>query len=146
MRSWKLKTFSQLSLDELYAITAAREEVFVVGQKVNYVDADGMDKKASHLWCEDGGNIVAYARIFAPGIKFAEASFGRVLTTDKYRAMGHGKAIVSEIISRIRTHHGAVKIKISAQAHLQKFYEDFGFKVTSEIYDDVGIPHIDMVL
>ena len=37
-------------------------------------------------------------------------------------------------------------IKISAQAHLEKFYTDHGFKKTSNIYLEDGIPHISMIL
>ena len=142
---WQWKDFYSLSLDELYAITAAREEVFVVGQKCQYVDADGMDKKAMHLFSMDeSGRVLAYLRAFAPGVKFAQASMGRVLTVDAIRGKGHGRALVSEGIERIYTTFGKCPIKISAQAHLEKFYQDFGFKTVSGIYLDVNIPHLDM--
>ena len=37
-------------------------------------------------------------------------------------------------------------IKISAQSHLQAFYQSLGFVTTSEPYDEDGIEHIDMKL
>ncbi len=40
--------------------------------------------------------------------------------------------------------HGCAPIRIGAQAHLQKFYGDLGFVAASEVYDEDGIPHIEM--
>jgi ElaA protein len=37
-------------------------------------------------------------------------------------------------------------LKISAQAHLQKFYEDHNFKRIGEGYLEDGIPHVGMIL
>jgi ElaA protein len=145
MTNWQWKDFYSLSLDELYSITATREEVFVVGQKCQYVDADGMDKKAMHLFSTDEcGGVQAYLRAFGPGVKFAQASMGRVLTVDAIRGKGLGRALVNEGIERIYATFGKCPIKISAQAHLEKFYQDFGFKTVSGIYLDVNIPHLDM--
>ncbi|GGK33913.1 hypothetical protein GCM10010965_28510 [Caldalkalibacillus thermarum] len=36
-------------------------------------------------------------------------------------------------------------IKIQAQHYLEKFYGEFGFKTTSDVYLEDGIPHVDMV-
>ena len=33
-----------------------------------------------------------------------------------------------------------------AQAYLEDFYASFGFEAISEIYEEDGIPHLDMVL
>lgn len=37
------------------------------------------------------------------------------------------------------------QLKIAAQEHLARWYSSFGFVVKSEVYWDVGIPHVDMV-
>ena len=37
-------------------------------------------------------------------------------------------------------------VEISAQAHLVDFYTALGFVPTSEVYDEDGIPHLDMRL
>ena len=34
---------------------------------------------------------------------------------------------------------------LGAQAHLQSFYAHFGFTPVTEVYDEDGIPHIDML-
>jgi ElaA protein len=41
---------------------------------------------------------------------------------------------------------GKIPIKIGAQMYLQKFYESFGFRQTSDIYLEDDIPHIEMLL
>ena len=37
------------------------------------------------------------------------------------------------------------KTTISAQEYLIKFYEGHGFKVSGDVYDEDGIPHIQMI-
>jgi len=50
---WKVKTFDELSTTELYQILKARNEVFVVEQNCPYLDTDGTDEIALHLWAEN---------------------------------------------------------------------------------------------
>ena len=45
----KVKTFLELSLNELYRILQLRSEVFVVEQDCVYQDIDGKDEKALHV-------------------------------------------------------------------------------------------------
>ena len=35
-------------------------------------------------------------------------------------------------------------IRLGAQKHLEAFYARFGFRRISDVYDDGGIPHVDM--
>ncbi len=39
---------------------------------------------------------------------------------------------------------GHREVVLSAQTHAVPFYEREGFRTEGEIYDDAGIPHIDM--
>ena len=48
-----------------------RQDVFIVEQKCAYADADGLDDGATHLFAVDGDAVVAYARLFAPGVQSA---------------------------------------------------------------------------
>ena len=82
---WKIKSFDKLTIKELYAILKIRQEVFIVEQTCYYLDADGYDEKAIHIWGEKDEEIVAYCRIFEPKIKYPESSLGRVLTNPSYR-------------------------------------------------------------
>src|SRR5256885_8238388 len=69
---WYEREFRDLTVDELYAIVAVRERVFVVEQACVYQDADGLDPRCRHLWAADRGAIVAYLRIVPAGVKYAE--------------------------------------------------------------------------
>ena len=140
--TWLLRTFDELTVQQLYAIVQLRERVFVVEQRCTYLDADGLDRDARHLWAERGGEIVAYLRILPAGVKFAEVAIGRVVTVHSARGGGLGRELMRRGIEAC----GRVPVRISAQAHLEDWYVQLGFKRASEIYDEDGIAHIDMLL
>ena len=142
-RTWHDREFVELTVRELYAITALRERVFVVEQNCVYLDADGVDPQCRHLWAEDETTraIHAYCRLVPAGLKFAEASIGRVITAPEARGSGLGKELMLRAIAAI----GVMPIRIGAQAHLEKFYGDLGFVKASPPYDEDGIPHIEML-
>ncbi|KIA90073.1 GNAT family N-acetyltransferase [Kaistella jeonii] len=142
---WKIKSFEELSTKELYEILKIRQEVFVVEQTCYYLDADGYDTKAAHIWAEKGDQILAYCRIFKPGIKYTEASIGRVLTNPSYRNLKLGKILIKIAINTIEGKFRTHNIRISAQDYLLKFYSDFGFRVTENNYFEDDIPHTEMV-
>jgi ElaA protein len=139
--TWLLRTFDELTVRQLYAITALRERVFVVEQRCAYLDADGLDPGARHLWAERGGDIVAYLRILPAGAKYEEVVIGRVVTAREGRGGGLGRELMRRGIEAC----GNVPIRISAQAHLEEWYRQLGFTRASEIYDEDGIAHIDML-
>jgi len=138
---WHAKEFAELTVGELYAITALRERVFVVEQNCVYLDADGIDPVCRHLWAERGGALNAYCRIVPAGTKWAETAIGRVITAPEARGTGLGKELMTRAIAACRDG----PIRIGAQAHLEKFYGDLGFTRASEVYDEDGIPHIEML-
>jgi len=143
---WHWQSFEQLSVTQLYRLLAAREAVFVVEQACAYLDADGLDPEAMHLWREDeGGALLAYARVLPPGTRYPEVSIGRVLTTERGRGRGLGRALMAEVLRQISEQFGPVAVRISAQAHLQAFYQDFGFTTVSTPYMEDGILHVEMV-
>lgn len=141
---WKIKPFDALSVHELYDILKLRSEVFVVEQNCVYLDLDGKDKIALHLFAEYDGNIVAHARLFKAGISFDNASIGRVVVDTNYRDRKWGHDLMREAIAEIKQHFNESKITIGAQLYLQKFYESHGFVQTSEMYLEDDIPHIEM--
>jgi len=146
---WAWKKFTNLSTDELYKIIQLRERVFVIEQNCIYLDCDDKDRDAWHLFGVVEGKIHAYLRAFGPGLKYAEAAFGRVVTSPELRGTGLGRELTAAGIERIRAQFSGASIRISAQAYLQKFYESFGFVRVSDEYreDDIPhIPHIEMLL
>jgi ElaA protein len=142
---WQFKSFEALSLQQLYALLQLRCEVFVVEQNCVFQDMDGADEKAMHLLGMQDDKLVAYARCFNAGIKFNEASIGRVITHARARGTGAGHALMRESIAAVQQQWGAQPIRIGAQARLEKFYEQHGFIVASEPYIEDDIPHIEML-
>jgi ElaA protein len=139
--TWHESPFDALSVHQLYAIMVLRQRVFVVEQTCAYLDADGADAPSRHLWAEHRGDIVAYARIVPAGLRFAELSIGRVITAPETRGTGLGRELMRRAIATC----GAVPIRLSAQAHLERFYSELGFVRASDVYDEDGIPHIEML-
>ena len=93
---WEIKSFDALSGSEVYDIIALRDLVFVVEQHCIYLDADGRDKLAFHLMGFDDNNLIAYCRLFAPGLVYEEASVGRVVTHPSVRRTGLGKVLMRQ--------------------------------------------------
>ena len=149
MLTWTWKTFAELSLGELYGLLALRQEVFVVEQRSIYQDVDGYDPGCHHLLGvetgAEGARLVAYLRVLPPGLKYPEASLGRVVLAPRARGQGQGQRLVRQGLDFLATHHPGVPIRIGAQDYLRRFYEDFGFRAVSDVYDEDGIPHVDMV-
>ncbi|MFQ3598103.1 MAG: GNAT family N-acetyltransferase [Chloroherpetonaceae bacterium] len=143
---WQCSSFAELSPKALYDILKARADVFVVEQQCAYLDLDGIDEHAHHLVLYgDFGDLVAYARLVPPHLKFQEPSIGRVLTVQAARGKGFGRRLMQESISRLTALYPNAPIRIGAQAYLETFYSAFGFVRVSDNYDDDGIPHLEML-
>lgn len=142
---WKIKSFDEFTVPELYAVLKARIDVFVVEQNCPYSDLDGYDQKALHLWAEENGEVLAGCRIFNKGIKYNEASIGRVLTTEKARGKNLGKQLIRYAVETVENRFHTSEIRISAQDYLLKFYGDFGFEDTGKKYLEDDIPHTEML-
>ncbi len=143
---FETKHFKNLSTNELYNIMVLRQVVFVVEQDCPYIDADGKDQDSHHVMgYPHSDGLEAYTRIVAPGVSYEEVSIGRVITSQKYRNKGLGVLLMDESIKQVYELYGKVPIRISAQAHLQKFYGKFDFKTVSEEYLEDGIPHVEML-
>lgn len=139
------KHFSELTTTELYNILKLRAEIFVVEQDCVYNDLDNLDKDAVHQFIQKNGQIVAYSRLLKPGTRFNDYSIGRVIVKESERGTGLGIKMMEEAKLFITTEWKAIKIKISAQKYLRKFYEDLGFSVITEEYMEDGIPHFGML-
>ncbi|MDC3413151.1 GNAT family N-acetyltransferase [Aquibacillus sp. 3ASR75-11] len=143
---WKKKLFDVLTVQELYAILKARVDVFVVEQNCPYGEIDNYDQVSTHLYLENDGEIIAYARLLPRNVKYKEASIGRVLVNQTYRKNGYAKELLERSIAVILEEWKEPAIKIQGQEYLRQFYGSFGFKEISDIYLEDDIPHVDMLL
>lgn len=144
-----IKTFHELTTDELYELLRVRSEVFVVEQNCVYQDLDYDDQKSIHLWLTEAmegsptnKKVVALARVCPAGNHMKEISIGRVITTE--RGKGYGKQIMLHAIDAAVEHFNATLIDIEAQEYAKGFYEGVGFKQSSDTFMLDGIPHIKM--
>jgi ElaA protein len=143
---WKCKPFDALSPHELYGIIRLRNEVFVVEQNCVFQDADDKDQKCFHLVGYENNKLAAYARLVPAGLSYPNyVSIGRVITSPAHRRSGMGKALMQQAINYCYNLFNTHTIKIGAQYHLKNFYEGFGFVQSSDVYNEDGIPHIEMV-
>jgi ElaA protein len=133
---------------ELQNIYAARQQVFLIEQQCIYLDADGCDERSFHLaaWAPDERLPRAYARAVEPGVKYAEPSIGRVITTGAARGTGLGRELVRRAIVYTHEVFPGKGIRISAQSRLEAFYGEFGFQIVGAPYMEDGIPHTEMLL
>ena len=141
-----LKTFDELSNDELYKIMRHRSNVFFLEQSCRCEDLDDKDQIAKHLWLENSaGELVAYARLFLPNQVYAESSIGRVLVPKTERGKGFANTLTEEAIKILEELAPGVAIRLSAQLPVEALYQRFGFRSYGEVYDECGIAHIGMI-
>lgn len=86
----KIKRFKELTTDELYAILKLRVSVFVVEQKCPYMELDGLDRGAIHVWLEEEDGIQAYLRILDRGVENENVAIGRVIAVKNTAASEAG--------------------------------------------------------
>jgi ElaA protein len=142
---WKCCAFDALSLLELHDVLQLRSEVFVLEQRCFFQDIDGSDAAGTHLMGHRDGELVAYARCFPAGIKFVEASIGRVVTRLSARGHGLGHLLLEQALCAVSKLWGKQPIRIGAQAHLEKYYRRHGFVDAGKPYIEDGIDHLEMI-
>ncbi|OIX94485.1 hypothetical protein BFS14_17125 [Serratia fonticola] len=144
--SWQALKGNVLSAQQLHDILALRMAVFVVEQTCPFQDIDGQDLLNStlHVAGYSDGKLVAYTRVLHVDDSPDAAKITRVIVDDSVRGQKLGVRLMEKTMSLIHNDEPGKAIKLSAQSHLVKFYEGFGFKTVSGEYLDDGIPHKDM--
>ena len=144
---WQIKSFDELTNQELYRIIQLRIDVFVVEQNCCYSDLDDLDMhpETLHLFSNQKNDISCYLRILAPSTSYPNmCSFGRVITNSKFRGTGIGHKLIKQTNKIVDDLWPTKRCHISAQAHLQAFYEKHQYVVVGDGYLEDGIPHVGM--
>lgn len=166
---WRWREFAAMTAAEVHAMLQLRARVFVVEQQCVFLEVDGRDPDAFHLLGtvarpldahapHDAGegpskaalragdaHLAAYARIFAPDVRYPGASsIGRVVTHPALRRTGAGRALLREAIEATLERWPDAPIRLEAQQYLERFYESFGFRTIGEMYLEDDIPHVPM--
>ncbi|MFC3418761.1 GNAT family N-acetyltransferase [Salinicoccus hispanicus] len=137
---WHVNTFEELDTRTLEEIYRLRVAVFVVEQECAYQEIDGKDANCTHIYKTDETGIIAYLRI----VHETPVSIGRVIVRQDRRKGGLGQELMRQAMDFVHTNHQGELIYLHGQAHLEKFYQSFGFRTTSDVHLEDGIPHIDM--
>ena len=143
---FSVKSYSELSKDELFAILRARVDVFVVEQTCPYPEIDEVDNNelTQHVFLFKGQQVAAYARCYKKSEQFS--AFGRVLVAKQFRGEGLASKLVQTAVDKCKEHWPDKAIMIGAQCYLTGFYQQFGFENVGDDYLEDGIPHQDMCL
>lgn len=103
---WKLKSYEELSKEELYRIIKLRIDVFIVEQNCPYHELDHLDERAHHLFLSQEGEIAAYCRLFPSGTAYPEASIGRVIVRKEDRGKGYAQTLLDQALRFWKTSGG----------------------------------------
>jgi ElaA protein len=123
-----------------YRIAALRVAVFVVEQRCPYLDLDGRDLEpgAEQRWVAGpDGEVLAALRALDEGD--GATRIGRVVTDPRHRSEGLAARLIESVLA-----DRPGPFVLDAQAHLQEYYERFGFVVAGEPFVEDGIPHVPM--
>jgi ElaA protein len=132
--------FAELTPFEVYGLCRLRVDVFVVEQECPYPELDGRDVEPStvHLWFETAdGQVAATIRVLDNG---ATRAIGRVATAAGFRGRGLAAGLLEQGIALCT----GFPVTLGAQAHLEGWYERFGFRRSGAGYVEDGIPHVPM--
>jgi ElaA protein len=132
--------FDELTPHEVYGLCRLRVDVFVVEQQCPYPELDGRDLEPGtvQLWFEAGGVPVATIRVLDESGD--GRAIGRVATAASHRGRGLAGSLLTAGIELC----GDAPIHLGAQAHLEGWYEGFGFRRSGTPYMEDGIPHVPM--
>lgn len=135
--------FAGLSAREYHDLLKLRFDVFVLEQQSLYPEIDGNDPDALHMIVEDDRSMIGVARLL--GLNEAgPVAIGRVAIAKDRRGEGLGKMMIEAALRHLAENAQGRHVTLGAQLHLEDFYSGFGFKRISGVYDDGGIPHVDM--
>jgi ElaA protein len=141
---WSWLRFDDLGGQGVYDMLALRAKVFILEQGP-YLDPDGLDQRSWHVLGRDAsGALRAYLRVVDPGVKYDEPSIGRVVLDKNLRGTGLADQLVVQGVACATQAWPGQGNRISAQAHLQRFYGRHGFAPVGEVYLEDDIPHVQM--
>lgn len=121
---------------------AVRRAVFVEGQGVSEAEEmDGRDDEATHVVAYETGRPVGTGRLRIPEPGVAKPE--RLAVLAPFRGRGIGRQIVRTLESVARE-RGCERARLHAQTTVESFYHELGYSRTSGVFEEAGIPHVEM--
>jgi predicted GNAT family N-acyltransferase len=125
------------------SVKPLRYQVFVIEQKVpEEMEWDEFDEIALHAIATVDNQTVGTGRLILDG---HIAKIGRIAVQSSRRNQGIGKSILNELIQAAKE-KGAQECILHAQTHAIAFYAKADFEPNGPIFDEAGIPHVEMRL
>ena len=128
--------------DEAFAV---RRAVFVDEQDVpEAIEMDEHDATATHVLARDTARDepVGTARLRVPEASTGKAE--RVAVLCQYRGEGLGRRLMDCVESAARE-QGCSRMELHAQTPVEDFYAELGYETVSGVFDEAGIPHVEMI-
>jgi predicted GNAT family N-acyltransferase len=120
-----------------------RHEIFIHEQKVpEDMEWDEFDEIAWHAIATENNQTVGTGRLIING---HIAKIGRMAIQSSRRNQGIGKSILNALIQTAKE-KGAQECILHAQTHAIAFYAKADFEPHGPIFDEAGIPHVEMRL
>lgn len=146
---WTCCEFRHLNSYELYAILRARNAILVVEDAHTYLDIDGKDEFAIHVFAldeqVDTPSIAAYARLLPGDDTDPETAVDKLLTSDAHRDDDTIVELVEQVLAAAQARWPDAPVRLHAPAHHKAFYNRFGFRKADGPFLDNGVPYIGMI-
>ncbi|PEK99483.1 GNAT family N-acetyltransferase [Bacillus sp. AFS017336] len=138
-----IRTIVAATEKEIQDALKVRVEVFVEEQQISKeLEFDGLDAECVHFVSYDEEQPIAAGRL---RLIESTGKVQRICVLENYR----GKKIGNEImylIHKTGKEKGLSQLVLHAQESAIPFYEKLGYAITSEIFFEAGIPHVEMNL
>lgn len=140
-----MKSKKIMNEEELKIAFAIRKDIFVKEQGVPLDDEfdqyDKLNGDCEHILVHYNEQPVGTGRIrFVDGVGKLE----RICILESFRKFGLGKNII-KALEEIAEEQGASQVKLHGQTHAEGFYKKLGYRTSSDVFIEDGIPHILML-
>ena len=120
-----------------------RIKVFILEQKVpEDLEWDEYDETAWHAVAKSNHQVIGTGRLI---INQSIAKIGRMAIDPEFRGKGIGMEVLKALINKGKE-KGVQEFILHAQTHAITFYAREGFEPYGPIFDEAGIPHVEMRL
>jgi predicted GNAT family N-acyltransferase len=121
---------------------AVRRAVFVEGQGVpESLEVDEHESDCRHFVAYDGETPVGAARLRP--LDGGTAKVERVAVVAPRRGEGWGARLMDAVEAAARE-AGVDLLVLHAQTPVEGFYRQRGYRTTSDVFEEAGIPHVEM--
>ena len=127
--------------EDMRGAFALRERVFCGEQGVpREQEIDARDEHALHLVAldPDAGSVIGTLRVLLDG---STAKVGRVAVARAWRRRGIALRMLELALAGARE-RGSTQVRLAAQLEAVALYEQAGFLVESDLFEEAGIQHV----